>query len=88
MLISYAQNLEDVILMRALGHVERGVYIDIGANDPVNDSVSLAFYQKGWRGVHVEPAPYFASRLEDARPDERVIRAAIRRYFIWLATRA
>ena len=59
-IISYAQNFEDVILWRALKHVERGFYIDVGAQDPVINSVSLAFYEKGWRGVHVEPTKFYA----------------------------
>ena len=42
--VSYAQNFEDVMLWRALKHVENGYYVDIGAQDPVFDSVSLAFY--------------------------------------------
>lgn len=77
MLISYAQNFEDVILMRALRHVEKGTYVDVGAHHPIYDSVSFAFYQKGWRGVHVEPAPHFAQIIREGRPDERVIEAAI-----------
>lgn len=77
MLISYAQNFEDVLLWRALKHVEAGFYIDIGAQSPVEDSVSLAFYEHGWRGVHVEPTPFYAAALRDARPDEEVIEAAI-----------
>jgi len=77
MLTSYAQNFEDVILWRALKHIESGFYIDIGAQDPVIDSVSLAFYEKGWRGVHVEPAPQYASRLRSLRADEQVVEAAI-----------
>lgn len=52
MFISYAQNFEDVMLWRALKHVKNGLYIDIGAHDPVICSVSLAFYERGWRGVH------------------------------------
>ncbi len=79
MLISYSQNFEDVILWRALKHVVNGFYIDIGAQDPVCDSVSLAFYEKGWRGLHVEPVPSNATRLREARPDEEVIEAAIAR---------
>jgi FkbM family methyltransferase len=74
---SYAQNFEDIILWRALKHVKNGFYIDIGAWDPVSDSVSLAFYEQGWRGIHVEPLPYYAARLREARPDELVIEAAI-----------
>lgn len=76
-LISYAQNFEDVMLWRALKHVENGFYIDIGAQDPVIDSVSLGFYEHGWRGVHVEPTPEYAQKLRDARPDETVVQAAI-----------
>ncbi|RJT30858.1 FkbM family methyltransferase [Mesorhizobium waimense] len=77
MITSYAQNFEDVILWRALKSVEHGFYIDIGAQDPVESSVSLSFYEQGWRGVHVEPTPTYAAKIRDARPDEEVIEAAI-----------
>jgi FkbM family methyltransferase len=76
-MITYAQNFEDVMLWRALGHIESGFYVDIGAQDPVADSVSLAFYERGWRGVHVEPIPTYAQALREARPDETVVQAAI-----------
>ena len=76
-MISYAQNFEDVILWRALGRVKRGFYIDVGAQDPIVDSVSLAFYEHGWRGVHVEPTAYYADKLRSAREDEEVVQAAI-----------
>ena len=42
--ISYAQNYEDVMLARALRGVEKGFYIDVGAQDPVNDSVTKSLY--------------------------------------------
>jgi FkbM family methyltransferase len=76
-MISYAQNYEDVILWRALKHVKKGCYIDIGAWDPVVDSVSMFFYSQGWRGVHVEPNPFYSKKLREARPDETIIEAAI-----------
>lgn len=76
-LTSYAQNFEDVILWRALRQVKDGLYIDVGAQDPLEDSVSLGFYEKGWRGVHVEPTLHYAEKLRAARPDETVIQAAI-----------
>ena len=75
--ITYSQNFEDVILWRVLHDVGQGHYIDIGAHDPVVDSVSLAFYEKGWRGIHVEPTPTYAAKLREARPDEIVIEAAV-----------
>lgn len=77
MIVSYAQNFEDVILWRAFQHVPNGFYIDIGAQDPIIDSVSLAFYEKGWRGVHVEPATRYAQKLRKNRPDELIIESAV-----------
>lgn len=74
---SYSQNFEDVILWRALGSVQAGFYIDVGAAGPIDDSVSRGFYQQGWRGVHVEPNPDFATQLRADRPDETVIEALI-----------
>ena len=75
--VSYAQNLEDVMLRRALKDITQGFYIDIGAQDPEADSVSLTFYEKGWRGVHVEPNTAYAEMLRAARPDECVEQVAI-----------
>ncbi|MDR3065171.1 MAG: FkbM family methyltransferase [Comamonas sp.] len=76
-IISYAQNFEDVMLWRALGHIERGLYIDIGAQDPIIDSVSLAFHEHGWQGIHVEPTPHYAELLRQQRPGDTVIQAAV-----------
>jgi FkbM family methyltransferase len=75
--ISYAQNFEDVMLWRALKHVPAGRYIDVGAQDPIIDSVSKAFYEHGWRGIHVEPVPRYADMLRRDRPDETVLQMAL-----------
>ena len=55
------------MLWRALGHVREGRYIDIGAGEPEADSVTLAFYERGWRGVNVEPLAGPFKRLQLAR---------------------
>jgi FkbM family methyltransferase len=65
--VSYAQNFEDVMLWRALKHVERGFYIDVGANDPEVDSVTKAFYDRGWHGINIEPVAQYFQRLEAMR---------------------
>lgn len=75
--LSYAQNHEDVVLWRALQHVTAGRYVDVGAADPVVDSVTCALYERGWRGVHVEPVPSFAAALRDARPEDDVVECGI-----------
>jgi FkbM family methyltransferase len=75
--ISYAQNFEDVMLWRALKHIDRGFYIDVGANDPDLDSVTKAFYELGWRGINVEPTPQWFERLEKARPRDINLQLAL-----------
>ncbi len=76
-IISYSQNFEDVILSRALENISIGYYIDIGAHHPVIDSVSKTFYDKGWRGIHVEPTEKYANLLRENRPDETVIQSVV-----------
>ena len=75
--VSYAQNFEDVMLWRALKHIEKGVYVDVGAQHPIIDSVSKAFYERGWRGIHIEPVPHYAELLRKDRPDETVLQVAL-----------
>jgi len=68
MIISYAQNFEDVMLWRALKQVEAGFYIDVGANDPSVDSVTRLFYEQGWRGINIEPLNSHVAALQRDRP--------------------
>jgi FkbM family methyltransferase len=66
--ISYAQNFEDVILWRALNQIENGFYVDVGAQDPEVESVTRAFYERGWSGINIEPVDEYYNRLTQARP--------------------
>jgi FkbM family methyltransferase len=75
--ISYAQNFEDVILWRALKHVKDGFFIDVGAQDPISDSVSRAFHEQGWHGVHVEPSQSYADALRRVYSEDAVIQAMV-----------
>lgn len=74
---SRAQNFEDVMLWRAVGDVEAGFFIDVGAQHPIKDSVSKIFSEHGWRGIHVEPTPEFSDMLRTDRPNETVIAAVV-----------
>lgn len=65
---TYAQNGEDVILQRVFRHIENGFYVDVGAQDPVVDSVTKAFYELGWHGVNIEPASTYLDLLKLDRP--------------------
>jgi FkbM family methyltransferase len=75
--VSYAQNREDVVLFRALRDVINGFYIDVGAQDPEVDSVTKAFYDRGWRGLNIEPVPVWYARLVAARPRDINLNLAV-----------
>jgi FkbM family methyltransferase len=75
--VSYSQNFEDVMLMRALSGVQRGYYIDVGAAEPFADSVTAAFYKQGWRGINVEPMNEPFMRLAEARPEDVNLQVAL-----------
>jgi FkbM family methyltransferase len=74
--ISYAQNGEDVLLNRAFKGQPDGFYIDVGANDPVAGSVTKLFYDRGFRGINIEPGRVF-SRLAQARPRDINLQLAL-----------
>ncbi len=69
-MISYAQNLEDIVLNRAFQNKPTGFYIDVGAHDPVELSVTKLFYDLGWRGINIEPIPKSYEKFEINRPDD------------------
>ncbi len=75
--ISYAQNFEDVLLWRAFGHLDRGFYIDVGAAHPDVDSVTRAFYDRGWSGINIEPVCDHVVRLRGARPRDVTLQLAV-----------
>jgi len=75
--ISYAQNYEDVMLHRALKDVGQGFYIDVGAYDPIIDSVTKAFYDAGWRGINIEPVSEWHEKLQQDRPEDINLQLAV-----------
>jgi FkbM family methyltransferase len=78
--LSYAQQGEDIVLWQilrgALG-IERPTYMDIGAHHPVFGNNTFYFYERGARGVLVEPNPALHELLAQIRPDDALVRAGI-----------
>lgn len=75
-MISYAQNREDVLLERVFREREHGFYVDVGAFDPTSGSVTRHFYDKGWRGINLEPGLVF-ERLGAERPRDLNLNVAV-----------
>ncbi|MDX2156339.1 MAG: FkbM family methyltransferase [Hyphomicrobiaceae bacterium] len=70
--LSYTQNLEDYHLSLAFAGQASGFYIDIGGGHPVADNVSLWFYERGWRGIIVEPQSALVTLYAHVRPRDTV----------------
>lgn len=67
--VSYSQEFEDLILYVLLkDYVSKGTYIDVGANDPIVDSVTKSFYDMGWSGINIEPLDNLCELLHAERP--------------------
>lgn len=78
--LSYAQQGEDIALWQILRNVlgiEHATYMDVGAHHPVFNNNTYYFYERGSRGVLVEPNPALHGVLEQARPRDVLVRAGI-----------
>jgi len=74
--VSYAQNREDILLNRVFPRPP-GFYIDVGAADPVELSVTKWFYDRGWNGINVEPQAHYFAALQAARPRDVNVNALL-----------
>ncbi len=66
----FSQFYEDYVLSHVFKGVTKGVYVDVGANDPDVSSVTKYFYLSGWRGINFEPIPELVERLKRSRPED------------------
>lgn len=74
-MISYASNLEDVMIQRVFSDIQEGCFVDVGASNPIFCSLTYALYEKGWRGVAMEPQEGAMEAWEQARPEDVLLKA-------------
>jgi FkbM family methyltransferase len=67
---TYSQYAEDLFIDRFFAFKPSGTYIDIGANHPTVFSNTKRFYDKGWRGVNIEPNPNNYRLFQTERPED------------------
>jgi FkbM family methyltransferase len=65
---SYSQEGEDLVLRRFLEERRSGFYVDVGAHHPTKFSNTHFFYELGWRGINIEPAPDAVAQFDKVRP--------------------
>jgi hypothetical protein len=74
---SYALEGSDLILASLLRNVERGAYIDVGANHPIYVSSTFGFYKKGWTGLAVDGNAAFAALWAEHRPNDKFVQGLL-----------
>jgi FkbM family methyltransferase len=74
-MLSYAQNMEDVVLSRVFAGQKDGFYVDVGGGHAVADNVTFHFYLAGWRGIVVEPQDKLLGLYAAVRPRDAVVSA-------------
>lgn len=68
--LTYSQEYEDLILYSVFKEIEKGFYVDVGANDPWHISVTKILYEKGWCGINIDPIPSMYEELSKDRPKD------------------
>lgn len=68
--LSYSQEGEDRVIARFLDldRSPEGFYVDVGAHHPVKYSNTYMFYERGWRGINIDPRPGIARVFQEVRP--------------------
>jgi FkbM family methyltransferase len=75
--LSYSQEGEDRVLTRFLDGRKAGFYVDVGAHHPVRFSNTYLFYERGWRGINVEPSPGAIEAFHSLRHRDINVRSGV-----------
>lgn len=67
---SYAQEGEDLILLRLLNRQSKGFYVDVGAHHPRRFSNTYLLFELGWHGINIDPNPETIALFKKDRPDD------------------
>ena len=74
---SYSSFGEDRLILKFLAKQPAGFYVDVGAHAPVDYSNTYALYQRGWRGIAIDPDPAAIDAFRRERPEDKALQVAI-----------
>jgi len=66
----YSHFGEDAYISSYFRTQKVGFYVDVGAHHPKRYSNTALLFEKGWRGINVDPDPYTISLFKRARPSD------------------
>ncbi|MEP7300811.1 MAG: FkbM family methyltransferase [Caldimonas sp.] len=67
---SYAQEGEDLLLLRLFDGRPPAVYVDVGAHHPFRFSNTSLLHQRGWHGINIDARPGSMAAFQKSRPDD------------------
>ena len=72
----YSQEGEDIIINKLVKPSE-GFYVDVGAHHPFRYSNTQLLYEKGWRGLNIEPDGNAIKLFKKSRKKDINVKAAV-----------
>ncbi|MBL9138891.1 MAG: FkbM family methyltransferase [Verrucomicrobiales bacterium] len=73
---SFAHHGEDLEVLKYFGG-KTGVFVEAGANHPIESSQTYLLEQRGWKGVLIEPNPHLAELCRQLRRRSQVFACAL-----------
>lgn len=74
---SYSSFGEDRLILKYLAKHPTGFYVDVGAHAPIDYSNTFALYQRGWRGIAIDPDPDAIAAFARTRPEDVALQLAV-----------
>ena len=76
--LSYSQCGEDLILKSIFGkNTQKGFYVDIGCNNPIQKSNTFKLYLKGWTGICVDGNSVLIEKFRKVRKKDTCLAAIV-----------
>jgi FkbM family methyltransferase len=75
--VHHGQAKEDAAIDAFFRGKQTGFYVDVGAHDGTYLSNTRFFYDRGWRGINVEPNPTTFKSLAASRPRDTNLNLAV-----------
>jgi len=85
---SFSQFGEDVVIQSLFRDKNKGIYVDVGAYNPILYSNTHSLYLKGWHGLSIDPNPnlkglYKIFRRRDIFANFAVSETGTKKYFMF-----
>ncbi|NBV12955.1 MAG: FkbM family methyltransferase [Sphingobacteriia bacterium] len=77
---SFSECGEDVMILRLFQdhfNIQKGTYIDVGANSPIRYNNTMLLYLEGWRGLVLEPNQRSRKAYQRIRPEDQLIHKVV-----------